>query len=114
MAKIVVKNAKKVPQATLKKVWHSQYPNEPMPHIEMLTQKPREFAKGVKANYSSKLRKESLKREYGCRPPVKNIYGYTTKTKTDYTIVTREGSPKRSPMASIMKHEFKHIHNKDV
>lgn len=97
----------------LKRLWQEQYPTDPMPQIFAYTLEVKEFLR-----ISKGLRKADIE-EYGHELTDEEKAGFVVKStigdnegSTAYFVFRREDA--KMPEISILKHEFKHIHDGDV
>jgi len=99
---------KKVPQETIKKVWHQQFPHDKrVPPIRMFVLGREEFRKT--AEKERKRLGDTSKREYGHWLPTKNVQGMLMHEKRGYLILHEQGGG--SPLITLT-HELHHIHKK--
>jgi hypothetical protein len=96
----------------VKKEWHKQYPNKPMPKIEAYNVPEKDFIKTVQHNRKYGSRKGEVK-EYGRKLPLNRTTGTLIKDESTNTYLILRRSNATGSSSRTVSHEIRHIAEKE-
>lgn len=97
-----------IPQRTVKRVWHKEYPNRPMPKIEAYNVPERSFKKTLKNEIDTQGR-GGEEQEYGHAIPDKHIGGLLIKDEATKTYLILKRANSGDSVHRVVRHEVHHI-----
>jgi hypothetical protein len=101
-----------VPRSQVRRIWHKDHPNKPMPKIEAYNVPEKSFVKTIQRHREDGGRKGEL-REYGRRVPMNKITGTVIKDESTNTYLILHRSNSTGSMDGTIRHEMRHIVEKE-